>query len=196
MKRDSASRTHAFSLLALAAALVLLMPGLVAAPRSRPVDEGQTAFLPVVRSDLPPPVYAWTGEITDRFPNCTLTRVFGFVLDSEGELAGDVWVHYWADGWDGAWAKSQWTAFGEGTPWEGDEGNWDGVLDNRPRDGVWHVCIVPEKGSNDCDSNTVDAPTTSDCENGYQVYRITFRENSEVFRNLGILDSAPLRKDR
>ena len=52
--------------------------------------------------------------MTNQLQNCGLTRVFGFTLDRAGNLAGDIWVHYWADGWDGAWAKSQWTAFGEG----------------------------------------------------------------------------------
>jgi hypothetical protein len=109
--------------------------------------------------------------------NCGLTRLFGFTLDSNGGLAGDIWVHYWADGWNGAWAKSLWTDFGAGTSWKGDEGNWDGMIDNRPRDGVWHVCIVPDEGSWDCVSNTVDAGTSFDCEAGSQVVHITFTKN-------------------
>ncbi len=41
-----------------------------------------------------PPPYAWTGEIVATYPNCSLTRLFGFVLNQYGEPEGDVWVHY------------------------------------------------------------------------------------------------------
>lgn len=111
--------------------------------------------------------------------NCGLTRVFGFTLDRNGGLAGDIWVHYWADGWEGDWAKSQWTDFGAGTSWKGDEGNWDGTIDTNVREGVWHVCVAPEDGSWDCISNTVDAATTFDCApgTGANVVHITFRQN-------------------
>ena len=108
--------------------------------------------------------------------NCGLTRPLGVTFYQNG-LAGDVWVHYWADGWEGAWAKSLWTDFGAGTSWQGDEGNWDGMIDNKPRDGVWHVCVVPGEGSWDCISNTVDAGTSSNCESGPQVIHITFNKN-------------------
>jgi hypothetical protein len=109
--------------------------------------------------------------------NCGLTRVFGFTLDRNGGLAGDIWVHYWGDGWNGAWAKSQWTDFGAGTSWKGDEGNWDGTIDTNPRKNVWHVCVVPDQGSWDCVSNTVDAATDWDCESGAQIVHITFKQN-------------------
>ena len=109
--------------------------------------------------------------------NCGITRLFGFTLDSNNGLAGDIWVHYWADGWNGAWAKSLWTDFGSGTSWKGDEGNWDGMIDTRPRDGVWHVCIVPEEGSWNCVSNMVDATTSFDCEAGVQVVQVVFRQS-------------------
>jgi hypothetical protein len=109
--------------------------------------------------------------------NCGLTRVFGFTLDRNGGLAGDVWVHYWADGWDGAWAKSQWTDFGAGTSWKGDEGNWDGTIDVRPRSNTWKICVVPDDRSWDCVSTTVDVATSTDCENGTQVAQITFQQN-------------------
>jgi hypothetical protein len=109
--------------------------------------------------------------------NCGLTRLFGYTLDRDGDLRGDVWVHYWADGWDGAWAKSLWYDFGDGTPWTGDDGNWDGVLDNRARDGTWHACVVAGEGGWDCLSNRVDVTTSSDCVTGHQVYPITFRQD-------------------
>ena len=115
--------------------------------------------------------------MTNQLQNCGLTRVFGFTLAQNGGLAGDIWVHYWADGWEGAWAKSGWTDFGAGTSWKGDEGNWDGTIDVKAREAVWHVCVVPEQSSWSCVSNTVDAPTTYDCVTGFQVYHITFRKN-------------------
>jgi hypothetical protein len=135
-----------------------------------------TALLPlaVQGHDYPPPPLPWRGEVTDRYQNCGLTRLFGFTLDQDGELLGDVWVHYWADGWDGAWAKSSWEAFGSG---QDDDGNWDGVLDNRPRSVVWHVCVAPKKNSFDCLSNVVDAETSANCGKGYQVIAIDFRQN-------------------
>lgn len=123
------------------------------------------------------PQYAWNGQVSNLMTNCGLTRVFGFTLANNGGLAGDIWVHYWADGWNGAWAKSSWTDFGSGTSWKGDEGNWDGTIDTKPRDGTWHVCVVPEQGSWDCVSNTVDARTSFDCNTGSQVVHITFRKN-------------------
>jgi len=126
--------------------------------------------------NTPAPQFPWRGEVVNSLQNCGLTRVFGFTLAQNAALAGDVWVHYWADGWDGAWAKSQWTDFGAGTSWKGDEGNWDGTIDVKPRDGVWHVCVVSGEGKWDCISNTVDARTSFDCKAGVQVVQITFRK--------------------
>jgi hypothetical protein len=128
-------------------------------------------------TNTPRPQFAWSGQVDFALSNCGLTRVFGFTLDRNGGLAGDIWVHYWADGWDGGWDQSEWTEFGGDTPYEGDEGNWDGVIDNYAKPGVWRVCVVPEEGSWDCISNTVDARTSSDCENDVQVVHITFRQN-------------------
>jgi hypothetical protein len=123
------------------------------------------------------PQFAWSGVIDNRLANCGLTRVFGHTLASNGGLAGDVWVHYWADGWSGDWAKSGWTDFGAGTSWKGDEGNWDGTIDVRPREGVWHVCVTDADDSWTCISNTVDAATNYDCATGTQVVHITFKKN-------------------
>jgi len=127
-----------------------------------------TALLPIMVNGYPPP-YPWTGEIVATYPNCTLTRLFGFILDQHDEPVGDVWVHYWADGWDGAWAKSSWEQTGDH--------NWDGTLDNRPRQVVWYACVVPEKKRWECQSNTVEAPTSANCQKGIQVYHIDFLQN-------------------
>jgi hypothetical protein len=128
-------------------------------------------------TNTPKPQYAWSGAVDFTLTNCGLTRVFGFTLANNGALAGDIWVHYWADGWEGDWAKSQWTDFGAGTSWKGDEGNWDGTIDNRARDGVWHTCVTAQDNSWDCISNIVDAATSSNCEAGVQVVHITFRKH-------------------
>ncbi|MFN2292113.1 MAG: hypothetical protein ACK2UC_13055 [Anaerolineae bacterium] len=128
-------------------------------------------------TNTPRPQFAWNGQVDFSLTNCGLTRVFGFTLDRSGGLAGDIWVHYWADGWEGDWAKSSWTDFGAGTSWKGDEGNWDGTIDTMARDGVWHACVVPEDNSWSCISTTVDAATSSNCETGVQVVHITFRQN-------------------
>jgi hypothetical protein len=155
-------------------AAVALSPHLQASPAlTDPITA--TALLPfVVRGhDYPPLPLPWMGEITGRYQNCGLTRLFGYTLDQYGEPLGDVWVHYWADGWDGAWAKSSWEPFGSS---QDDDGNWDGVLDNKPRSVIWHVCIVPMKNSFDCESNIVDAETSANCVKGYQVIAIDFRQ--------------------
>ena len=147
-------------------------------PKPKPKPKPTKAPTPKPQPTTPPkPQFAWNGQVSNTMPNCGLTRVFGFTLDRSGGLAGDVWVHYWADGWEGAWAKSQWTDFGAGTPWKGDEGNWDGTIWNGPREGVWHVCVVSSEGSWDCVSNTVDARTDTNCTSGIQVVHITFQQN-------------------
>jgi hypothetical protein len=128
-------------------------------------------------TNTPKPQFAWSGVVDNRLTNCGLTRVFGFTLATNGALAGDVWVHYWADGWEGDWAKSLWTDFGAGTSWKGDEGNWDGTIDTKMREGVWHVCVTDADNSWTCISNTVDAATNYDCNAGTQVVHITFRKN-------------------
>jgi len=148
-------------------------------PTAKPKPKPTKAPTPKPKPTTPPkPQFAWNGQVSNTMTNCGLTRVFGFTLDRNGGLAGDIWVHYWADGWEGAWAKSLWTDFGAGTSWKGDEGNWDGVIwPNGPREGVWHVCVVPSEGSWDCVSNTVDAATNTDCTSGIQIVHITFRQN-------------------
>jgi hypothetical protein len=123
------------------------------------------------------PQIAWRGEVTNRFPNCGLTRVFGFTFDQNGGLAGDVWIHGWWEGDAGIWAKSEWTAFGTGTSWQGDEGNWDWVINWYPQAGTWNVCVVPNAGSTNCISDRISVVTDTDCRSGTQVYRITFRRN-------------------
>jgi hypothetical protein len=148
-------------------------PKPTARPRPKPTKAPTAKPKP---TNTPKPTYAWRGEIDFTLQNCGLTRVFGFTLDRSNGLAGDVWVHYWADGWEGAWAKSQWTDFGAGTSWKGDEGNWDGTIDVGPREAVWHVCVVPDQGSWSCQSNTVDAATNYDCDTGVQVVHITFTQ--------------------
>lgn len=148
-------------------------------PTARPQPRPTQVPTPKPPPPTPKPSKPWTGQVTNTMQNCGLTRVFGFTLDRNGGLAGDIWVHYWADGWEGDWAKSQWTDFGAGTSWKGDEGNWDGTIDTNVREGVWHVCVAPEDGSWDCISNTVDAATTFDCApgTGANVVHITFRQN-------------------
>ena len=127
-----------------------------------------TALLPILVNGYPPS-YPWTGEIVATYPNCTLIRLFGFVLNQYDEPVGDIWVHIWADNFEGYWKKSSWEVIGDN--------NWDGTVDNRPRDVLWYACVVPEKKSWDCQSNTVEAPTSDNCETGIQVYHIDFRQN-------------------
>lgn len=154
-------------------------PPPTASPTNQPLPTATHTGVPL-STNTPEPQFAWTGQVTSTFDNCGGTRVFGFTFDRKGDLAGDVWVHWWSDGWPGGWGKSLWTDLGPATSWQGGGGNWDGSIDTqRPRANTWHVCIVPEEGSWDCISNTVDATTTMDCTpgTGVQEVQITFRQN-------------------
>ena len=122
----------------------------------------------------PKPQFAWKGQVSNTFHNCGGSRIFGHALERNGALAGGVWIHVWADGWDGTWAKSEFNDMGA---FPGDEHNWDGWQHEPPQPGLWHVCVVPSEGSWDCISNTVNARTGIDCENDIQVVHITFQQN-------------------
>jgi hypothetical protein len=104
----------------------------------------------------------------------------GLTLDRAGGVAGDVWVHYWTDGWNGAWALSEWVV-NEGYPGEGDEKNWDGVIDNRAKAGTWYACVTATQGSWDCISERMTMiSVATPCEpdsGGVQILRIVFRQN-------------------
>jgi hypothetical protein len=136
--------------------------------------------VPPTATAAPRPQFAWRGQVAGTFSNCALTRLMGLTLDRNAGVAGDIWVHYWADGWDGAWAKSAW-AVNEGYAGLDDSSNWDGVLDTSPKAGTWYVCVVPSEGSRDCISNTVTAQTATDpCapdSGGVQIVRIVFQQN-------------------
>jgi hypothetical protein len=104
----------------------------------------------------------------------------GLTLARNGGIAGDIWVHWWADGWDGAWGKSTWWV-NEGFEGLDDSSNWDATLDIYAKPGTWHVCVVPAEGSRDCMSTTVTAQTVSEpCapeSGGVQIVRIVFQQN-------------------
>jgi hypothetical protein len=118
--------------------------------------------------------------VVGSFSNCALTRVMGLTLDRNGGIAGDIWIHFWADGWEGAWARSSW-GVDEGYPGLDDSSNWDGVLATYAKAGTWNVCVVPAEGSWDCRSTTVTAQTVAEpCapdSGGTQIVRIVFQQN-------------------
>jgi len=129
-------------------------------------------------TNTPKPALAWTGAILDGFENCGQTRLFGFARAQDDKLVGDVWLHFWGDGASG-WSVSSWTlTFGSDTKWEGDEGNWEAIIDKKTaRAGVWHVCVVPAENSTTCISNIVDVTTDTNCHRGTQVLWLDFRQN-------------------
>ncbi len=135
---------------------------------------------PPTKTPPPPPRFPWRGQVVGTFSNCALTRVMGLTLDRNGGIAGDIWVHWWAEGWDGAWGRSTW-GVNEGLPGLDDSSNWDGILDTYPKAGTWYACVVPAEGSQDCISTTVTAETTADpCapeSGGVQIVRIVFQQN-------------------
>ena len=148
-------------------------------PRPRPTKPRPTATKRPPTS-TPAPQFAWNGVPAGTFSNCGLTAYMGLTLDRSGGVAGDIIVHYWTDGWDGAWAVSEWVV-NEGYPGEGDEKNWDGIINNRAVDGTWYACVVPQQGSWDCISNRMVFTSVSiPCEpdsGGVQIFRVVFRKN-------------------
>ena len=136
--------------------------------------------VPPTATKPPAPAFPWRGQVVNTFPNCALTRIMGLTLDRNGGVAGDVWVHWWADGWEGAWGRSSW-GVNEGYEGLDDSSNWDGILGTYPKAGTWKVCIVPAEGSWDCLSPTVAAETVAEpCtpdSGGVQIVRIVFQQN-------------------
>jgi hypothetical protein len=126
-------------------------------PTSTPAQPTRTPVPPTATAP-PPPQFPWRGQVVGTFSNCALTRVMGLSLDRNGGIAGDIWVHFWADGWDGAWARSTW-GVNEGYPGLDDSSNWDGILATYAKAGTWLVCVVPAEGSWDCIS-TLSTPTS------------------------------------
>jgi hypothetical protein len=135
---------------------------------------------PPTATSPPAPAFPWRGQVVNTFPNCGLTQLKGLTLDRNGGIAGDIWVHWWADGWEGAWGRSTW-AVDEGYEGLDDSRNWDGTLENYAKAGTWHVCIVPAEGSWDCRSTTVTVQTAAEpCapdSGGVQIVRIVFQQN-------------------
>ena len=129
-------------------------------------------------TNTPAPQFPWRGTPAGTFNNCGLTRFMGLTLDRTGGVAGDVVIHFWADGWDGGWAVSNWVV-NPGYPGEGDEENWDGFIAASAVDGTWHACVVSQAGSWDCISNQMTFTSVSyPCENeGVQIFRIVFQQN-------------------
>ena len=125
----------------------------------------------------PVPEFPWTGGVAYTLVNCGVTQLKGFTLDRNSHLLGDIWLHYWAEGFEGAWTQSEWFDPGTNTDYEGDERNWEFAIDGYAKAGVWRVCIVPFYGQTDCVSNIVSAATSTDCQSGIQVVHIVFRQN-------------------
>jgi len=148
-------------------------------PTNTPAPPTNTP-LPPTATLPPPPQFPWRGQVAGTFPNCGLTRIMGLTLDRNGGVAGDIWVHFWADGWEGAWARSTW-GVNEGYPGMDDSSNWDGSLANHAKAGTWNACVVPAEGGWDCISPTISAQTVSEpCapdSGGAQIVRIVFQQN-------------------
>ena len=101
-------------------------------------------------------------------------------MDRGGGIAGDIWIHFWADGWEGAWTRSTW-AVNEGYEGLDDSSNWDGVLATSPKGGTWYMCVVPAEGNWECVSATVSVQTVGEpCapdSGGAQIVRVVFQQN-------------------
>jgi hypothetical protein len=158
----------------------------VAPPTNTPLPPTDTVA-PPTNTPAPPtatappqPQFPWRGQLAGTFANCALTRIMGLTLDRNRGVAGDIWVHFWADGWEGAWARSTW-AVNEGYAGLDDSSNWDGVLATYAKPGTWYACVVSADRSWDCISTTVTAQTVADpCapdSSGVQIVRIVFQQN-------------------
>ena len=148
-------------------------------PKPQPTKVKKTPT-PRPPTNTPAPQFPWRGVPAGTFSNCGLTAWMGLTLDRNGGVAGDVIIHHWTDGWDGAWAVSEWVV-NPGYPGEGDEKNWDGLINNRAVDGTWYACVVPQLGSWDCISNKMVFTSVSNpCEpdsGGVQIMRVVFQKN-------------------
>jgi hypothetical protein len=131
-------------------------------------------------SKTPEPKRPWKGDVRGSAPNCDYTQIEGLALNSGGGLQGNVWIHYWTDGWEGAWAHSSPTGSQSGLG-TNVEKNWDAFITDYPRSGTWYVCVVADTGSWDCISNQLDVTTSaSPCEpgsRGVQLVYIIFQRN-------------------
>ncbi len=100
----------------------------------------------------------WKGRLLSTNVNCGSTGLYGKVRGTSGNPIGGIWVHYWADGWDGAWAQTSADYNGDG------DRNYDGLLDIRPKAGKWYVAVVESDGSTKNLSNVVSVDTSNFCE--------------------------------
>ena len=149
-------------------------------PTTKPRPRATATDTPIpAPTNTPKPALTWTGTILDGFENCGQTRLFGFTRTQANVLVGGVWLHYWGEGGVSGWSSSAYTqTFGNDTKWEGDEGNWEAVIDKKAaRAGTWHVCVVAAENSTTCISNTVDVTTDDNCRRGTQVLWLDFRQN-------------------
>ena len=149
-------------------------PEPTASPAGQP---SPTATQNLQPSATPGPLSSWTGQVSSKAQDCGLTRLLGLTRDRNGELAGGIWVHYWADGGDSKWSRSYPMSIGAGPSLGESEANWDGLISPYPIEGFWHVCVVDASQSSNCLSNTIDVEISSDCNSGDQVIHITFLEN-------------------
>jgi hypothetical protein len=128
----------------------------------------------------PKPKNPWKGAVRGAAPNCDYTQIEGLALDSGGGLEGNVWIHYWTDGWEGAWAHSSPSSSQSGLG-TNVEKNWDAFITDHPRAGTWYVCVVADTGNWDCISNQLDVTTTAaPCapgSRGVQIVYIIFQRN-------------------
>ena len=150
-----------------------------ARPQPKPTKK-PTPKPPAAPTKTPAPQYEWRGEVMFADGNCGFTGLYGLTLASNGGLAGDIWIHYWADGWSGVWTQSSWVE-NKGGSWEGDEKNWEGFINDHPVAGTWHVCVVPDEGSTNCISDKLDIVTVAEpCapgSGGIQTVQIAFQHN-------------------
>jgi hypothetical protein len=122
----------------------------------------------------PEPKVPWKGDVRGAAPNCDYTQLEGLALDSGGALEGNVWIHYWTDGWEGAWALSSPSSSQSGLG-TNVEKNWDAFITDRPRSGTWYACVVADTGSWDCISNQLDVTTSaSPCEPGSRGVQLVY----------------------
>ncbi len=155
-------------------------PTATSTPTTKPKPRATATDTPIpAPTNTPKPALVWTGTILDGFENCGQTRLFGFTRTQANILVGGVWLHYWGEGGVSGWTSSAHTLkFGSDTQWEGDEGNWEAIIDkNAARAGAWHVCVVTAENSTTCISNTVDVTTDTNCRKGTQVLWLDFRQN-------------------
>ncbi|MGC8839571.1 MAG: hypothetical protein ACP5UM_14310, partial [Anaerolineae bacterium] len=70
-------------------------------------------------------------------PSCSMTKVFGYVYDEFGDPVAGILVKLWND-----WGYTAPLVQSDGPTGPNGAGYYEVYLDNKPKEGVWHLALV------------------------------------------------------